>query len=165
MHRLGLERRKFVAVLSAWLGLLACDTSAVGVESCRQIEDARCSAASHCPGTFNITSPAACRRFYRDHCLHGLAIAQDPGAGVVNPCVNKIKLLGWCAEDHGQDKALIQDCRDGCSLDDVDPCGQGDFPKISRTANVCGLIRAPENIPECAFLNPTATTTESDSGS
>ena len=101
---------------SGLLGQSACDTSAVGVESCREIEYARCDAAFDCPTTFKISSPAACRRFYRDHCLHGLDIAVDPGATKVNQCVNAINTLWVCAR--GSESASLQDC--GLSYTGVD---------------------------------------------
>src|SRR5262245_58271632 len=66
----------------AWLG--ACGTEAVGVETCRQIETARCQQAPKCP-EIDLGNPKhrdpdvdACTRFYREACLHGL-VAADPG--------------------------------------------------------------------------------------
>jgi hypothetical protein len=67
----------------AWLG--ACGTDAVGVETCRQIEEARCQQAPKCPD-IDLGNPKhrgpdveACVRFYRDACLHGLETTSDPG--------------------------------------------------------------------------------------
>ena len=139
--------------VTGWFGLSACDTSAVGVESCRQIEYARCNAAVHCPNIYTISDPTACRRFYRDHCLHGLPLAQDPGAAAVNPCVNAINAIATCAEEKGGTTALNQCDRPS------NPTAQ----ELNSTAPVCDLIRDPETISQCSFLNPGATA--GDSGS
>jgi hypothetical protein len=72
-----------VAAGLAWLG--ACGTDAVGVETCRQIETARCQQAVNCP-KIDLGNPKhrdpdvdACIRFYREACLHGLSAPSDPG--------------------------------------------------------------------------------------
>lgn len=125
--------------LWACIGLVACATEAVGVDSCRKIEYARCDAASHCPTTFGAAiNPSACRLFYRDHCLHGLASA-DPGIGKVGDCVRDINLLGECAA--GDETATPSSC---------------DLEFQSLTSDVttaCGLISQPQSIPSCAFLD------------
>ena len=36
-------------VVPATIGVGACGTDAVGIETCRQIEEARCRQAPHCP--------------------------------------------------------------------------------------------------------------------
>ncbi len=135
-------------------GLWACDTSAVGVDSCRQIEYARCSAASHCPSTFKVTSPAACRRFYRDHCLHGLAIPTDPGPALVNPCVNAIDAIRTCLVHDGE-SATVQSCRQNPDLD---------LGKYSKKTTLCALLGDLENINGCTFLNPVTPVVISDAG-
>jgi hypothetical protein len=151
MHENWLDRAKCLAALGAWLGLSACDTSAVGVESCRQIEYARCGAATHCPDMFKITSVDACKRFYRDHCLHGLALDRDPGASNVTPCANAITEIGNCAATGPSGPAtLVQDCEP--TIDNVGGNNQ-----------VCSYIQKPETIAACLFLNPAASTAD-DSG-
>jgi len=141
------QRKQAIAVIlaSIWLGLAACDTGAIGVESCRDIEYARCSAAAHCPSMFALKSQAACRRFYRDHCLHGLPLSQDPGAGQVVPCVNAIKAIGDCA-DKQTEAVLVGDCKDP------------DIPGYDSEITACELLRSPENITQCSFLNPATAT-------
>ncbi len=116
---------------SCWLTLAGCDTGAVGVESCRNIEYARCSAAAHCT-SFGLKSEDSCKRFYRDHCLHGLPLSTDPGANAVNGCVRAINELGSCAAK-SQD-TLASDCGQNSSLE------------------VCELLAIPEAIRECSFL-------------
>src|SRR5512142_368585 len=87
-------------LFGAGLGQIGCATEAAGVDSCRKIEYARCDAAAHCPSIFGALDPAACHRFYRDHCLHGLPVP-DPGLGKVNACVRDVTLLGECAASGG----------------------------------------------------------------
>jgi hypothetical protein len=86
------------------ISVAACGTDAVGIETCRQIEDARCQQAVHCPvatvdGGIDLSLPvhrnspttdiASCIRYYHDACLHGLAVP-DPGAVVANACIAAI---------------------------------------------------------------------------
>jgi hypothetical protein len=95
---------KFLAFGATALGVAAvaaaCGTDAVGVETCRQIETARCQQAPNCPADINLDVPEhrdspktdvdACIRFYRDACLHGLAAAKDPGAVATKACIDAI---------------------------------------------------------------------------
>lgn len=150
MHRPSLKRALATLAAVGLFGVSACDTAAVGVDACRQVEYARCSAASHCPATFHIPSPAACRRFYRDHCLHGLAVGADPGAPEVNKCTEKIGRLGDCARH--SESALLSDCSGVKSLD-------------SKITRVCALLQEPENIKDgCEFLNPNPPAPSLDAG-
>ncbi len=82
----------------AWLLVPACGTDAVGVESCRSIETARCKMAPNC--NVDLSQPVhrgspgtdidACIQFYNDQCLHGLAAQSDPGTIAVNACIGDI---------------------------------------------------------------------------
>jgi hypothetical protein len=82
----------------AALSLVAggCGTDAVGVQACRQIQEARCRQAPACnislepPHHTSGSDVDACIRFYNDACLHGLASAGDPGPIAVNACVAAI---------------------------------------------------------------------------
>ncbi|MEO6574143.1 MAG: hypothetical protein ABIP89_09910 [Polyangiaceae bacterium] len=75
-----------------------CGTDAVGIETCRTIETARCKQAPRCPD-INLNSPVhrdspqtdveACVRFYHDACLHGLSTG-DPGGPATQACVAAI---------------------------------------------------------------------------
>jgi len=143
MRLFGTPTSFFEGLLLASTGILACDTEAVGVDSCRKVEYSRCDAASRCPNTFGAIDPAACRRFYRDHCLHGLP-GPDPGVTKVTECVNMIADLGECAA-RGQDMTLADCSLTGTSVD----------PEI---LTACSLIAQPEKILTCApFLNPPGT--------
>lgn len=76
----------------------ACGNDAVGVEACRQIEEARCKRGPQCGIDMSIPvhrgTPShdvdACIRYYRDACLHGLATDKEPGAVQVQACIDAI---------------------------------------------------------------------------
>jgi hypothetical protein len=92
-----------------WLALLlataavgttqACGTDAVGVDSCTQIEEARCRQAPACaiglepPYHTSGGDVEACIRFYDVACLHGLDVS-DPGPTAVHACVAAIEKDG-----------------------------------------------------------------------
>jgi hypothetical protein len=81
---------------------LACGTDAVGVETCKQIEAARCQKAPLCSmiplGVPPHRDPdvEACIRFYDVACLHGLEVSGDPGAVAVKACVEAINASTDC---------------------------------------------------------------------
>lgn len=116
-----------------------CGTDAVGVEDCRDIEQARCEAGSACldaSGAPLIEDVAACKRFYRDHCLHGLSV-KSPGQATVSACVQVIQAAGRCAKD--------------------DP--NSDLSCTETTSNphrgftlACDVFAHPELADECSFL-------------
>jgi hypothetical protein len=139
-----------IAALPLWacVGLGACATEAVGVDACRQIEYARCDAASKCPNTFGTIKPATCRRFYRDHCLHGLAVGQDPGIAKVRDCVQAIESLGNCVSTKSEAVNFSE-------------CAVSDFYNLSsKTVSACGLLAEPESLSACSFLNPAAASSD-----
>jgi hypothetical protein len=80
--------------------VVACGTDAVGVDACRQIEEARCNQAPNCAAEISLSAPlhpggsagdvAACIRFYDDACQHGLATGVAPGQPAVSACVAAI---------------------------------------------------------------------------
>jgi hypothetical protein len=111
-----------------------CGTSAVGVDDCRDIEQARCRAGKACGIVEDVQ---ACERYYRDHCLHGLATAPPAGASVAS-CVQVIEAAGQCAKLDPE--AALADCEPGV------PEPQ------SGLATACDVIRHPERAAECAFL-------------
>jgi hypothetical protein len=82
--------------LAALTSGVACGTDAIGLDACKQIEDARCHAAAACgvplepPYSTSGTDVDACIRFYDVACLHGLAIGSDPGPTAVRLCVAAI---------------------------------------------------------------------------
>jgi hypothetical protein len=126
-----------------------CGTDAVGVDECRDIEQARCEAGQHCEIFDEVHDDVdACRRFYRDQCLHGLTVVSPtPGRTAVDTCVKAIRSAGQCAVDKG---TLLSSC---------DPA---DVPRpvpgqVLRTA--CDVVLYPEKTLECEFLAPASQVT------
>ena len=82
------------------LGVLAaCGTDAVGVDACRQIQEARCRQAPACnislepPYHSTGSDVDECIRLEDVACLHGLEVA-DPGPIAVSACVTAIQKDG-----------------------------------------------------------------------
>jgi hypothetical protein len=94
-----------VLALAAAPVAAGCGTDAQGVQTCKDIEEARCNAAASCPSV-QITPPYyttgssvdACLRYYDIACLHGLAVS-DPGpsTALVTGCIKAISAKGACA--------------------------------------------------------------------
>ncbi|MBX3186917.1 MAG: hypothetical protein KF819_07880 [Labilithrix sp.] len=99
---------RLLALAATALGVVsavACGTEPVGVESCRQIERARCENARSCGidlsrpvhrGDTPSQDVGACIRYYEDACLHGLVAPADPGAVAVQACVDAINNTPDC---------------------------------------------------------------------
>jgi hypothetical protein len=120
----------FACLLAFYPG---CGTPAVGIDDCRDIEQARCDAAAAC---HTLTDVAACKRFYRDQCLHGLPAAPPPRESV-DECIAVIQNLTTCAKVGGPKAELI----------DCDP------PVPAQDATlVCQVVKAPERAYACSFL-------------
>jgi hypothetical protein len=121
-------------------GLVAgqgCGTEPIAVDGCRKIEEARCELAPRCPN-LKVPDVDACKRFYRDQCLHGLSTASDPGAPAIDRCVEALKVAAQCtAADNG--------------------CVQ---PASSSTpvTSGCQILERPELALDCAFLSAPAST-------
>ena len=122
------------------LSAAGCGTDARGVDDCRDIEQARCSAAKNCGA---VSSVSACQRFYRDQCLHGLPVA-SPGMTQVKACVAVIRSAGLCALEAGTDAPSP-----GCSTPEA----------------ACQVVLKPETSPECAFLAASPNTDAGSGGS
>ncbi|MEZ4374639.1 MAG: hypothetical protein R3B07_27735 [Polyangiaceae bacterium] len=116
-----------------------CSTDAVGITTCREIEDTRCEAAAQC-GIEGAEDVDACKRFYRDHCLHGLALESEPKGSEVRRCKAVIKGAGECA------KAGVTDPTQCTAL-------QGQ-QLASTISNVCDVVLQPEDTAACRFLVP-----------
>lgn len=120
---------------------LGCGTDAVGVEDCKAIEFARCEEAEAC-GT--VEDVEACRRYYRGHCLHGLAVASRPPRDERDACVSAIREAGACARAQGPD-TLLAECTDGAPAD----------PLPGRNVqSTCDVVARPWEVQACNFLNP-----------
>jgi hypothetical protein len=96
IHAMPSARLVSVTLAALSLAAIACGTDAVGIQACRQIQEARCRQAPACniplepPYRTSGSDVDACIRFYNDACLHGLASASDPGPIAVNACVAAI---------------------------------------------------------------------------
>jgi hypothetical protein len=123
-----------------------CGTDAKGVDDCRDIEEARCSAAPSCGLLSDVDE---CKRFYRDQCLHGLAVS-PPSGSVLKSCVATITNAGLCAM--GDAGTELSDCT----------------PPVSSSApgaeTACDIVNNPEKAVECSFLAPGADAGSADSG-
>ncbi len=123
-----------------------CGTPAVGIDDCRDIEQARCRASAACG---LISDVDACERYYRDHCLHGLPV-KPPAGDSVPTCVEVIAAAGRCAE-----------ADPNIELVDCDPAVA--TPKAGFT-RACDVVVHPERTPECAFLSELPEEEEPGSG-
>jgi hypothetical protein len=128
----------------------SCGTSAVGVDDCRDIEQARCRASTVCldaDGAPLIEDVGACERYYRDHCLHGLA-AKPPAGASVSACVQVIDAAGQCAQS--DPASTLADC----------PVTDR-RPGLTRA---CDVVTHPERTTECAFLLDTPDVSDGTAG-
>ncbi len=107
------------------------------------IQNARCEAGAPCE---IISDVAACKRFSRDNCLHGLASLDVPSTDLLNACTDTIRLAGDCrAEGHTE----LVDCPTP--------------PSSSTTLTlVCDVIQKPQATVECDFLNGLPPTTDGE---
>jgi hypothetical protein len=151
-----------VACAVIWTGVVfsACDTDAVGVEDCRDIERARCEAARFCDLRIQSDEDVeACKRFARDNCLHGLEVDDTPSSTDLSRCVDVIQAAGACAQESGAE-ALVSDCV---------PRTQG-LQRVNGLYGACEVVATPEVAPQCQFLvaeppeEPDAGSSEPDAG-
>jgi hypothetical protein len=117
-----------------------CEPRATGVDDCRELEHARCDAAAQCG---DITDVDACKRFYRDHCAHGLPLEEEPAGSDVEACRLAIVAAGECAEEQGSTIEAAS-----CADPDL---SAGSDPRVSLA---CDVVHHPELVPACAFLTP-----------
>lgn len=140
--------------LTAAAGWLAagCGTDAVGVDECRDIEQARCEAAPACQGEqFDV---GACRLFYRDHCLHGMRVESAPSQRSVDLCVARIQQAAACARSTGAETPI-----ESCPAEEQPGGKEGD-----EVLTACGAVAAPERLTDCAFLVPLPVVPPPDAG-
>ncbi|NUO49939.1 MAG: hypothetical protein HOV80_13880 [Polyangiaceae bacterium] len=134
MPKLPVFARRALCAVSVFGGGLfltyGCGTDAVGVDACRQIEEARCDAAPACTGdqfTFGIRTEEQvrnCKALYRDQCLHGIENAggsdedevDEPSDGNVDKCIKAIKATANCKRKqpdvNGDTVTTMADCPD-----------------------------------------------------
>lgn len=124
------------STLAAFALAAGCGSDATGVDECRDIEEARCEAGKPCGLVEDVE---ACKRFYRDQCLHGLASGEKPGKPVVDECVAAIQRAGACRQAGHE---LLSEC-------DTDPQLVTEGTSLTK---VCDVVKKPEKIIECDFL-------------
>jgi hypothetical protein len=113
----------------------ACGTKAEGISECREIEQARCSAATAC----GFPDADGCQRYYRDHCLHGLSVSGISQVQV-DSCAQELERAGSCAIAQGGTTA---------------PSACAEPVVLAATAStVCDVVERPETASACAFLAP-----------
>lgn len=137
--------RKQVACLLLGAGVasaVGCSNRAVAIAECRELEAARCEAGAAC-GT--IEDVEGCKRFYRDHCLHGIAGAEPPTSQEQHACVSAIEQAGACAEDDPEQR--LASCGDA-------GLGGAGGASTPGSATVCDFVAAPWKWPVCDYLNP-----------
>jgi hypothetical protein len=130
--------RAFSVALPFVVAAASCGPEPVGVDACRSIESARCEVAAPCGIR---TSVDDCKRFYRDQCLHGLALKEAPARPVIDQCVLAIRTAGACADTNPE--MPVGDC----------PDAPGAAPGATL-ANVCDVVLTPEKSAPCSFLQP-----------
>jgi hypothetical protein len=132
-------RLRLCALLAPFF-LMACNTKAVAIQECRDIEEARCEASVPC-GVIEEEEVDACKRFYRDQCLHGISGPKAPTGEEQKLCLELIN-------DAKSDAATSMG---GASQDD-------------GYTRACKTVSTPWEEPECAFLRPAGPGGESGDG-
>lgn len=120
--------RRTAGLLLTLFTLFGCSTDAVGVNECRDVEYARCEASVAC-GVISADEVDDCKRFYRDHCLHGMKGDEVPTADEHKDCIELIEEAGETA---------------AASL------GMGGAGEPDEAS--CKVIAAPWKSDECAYL-------------
>ncbi|MCC6527510.1 MAG: hypothetical protein IT373_32990 [Polyangiaceae bacterium] len=128
------------AGLAQMLGA-GCSANAVDIEGCRAIEQARCEAILGCPGSSieDEDDVEACKLFYRDQCLFGMATDAPPDEIALDACLTAIAKAGACKATE------LASCSDPPAILNTTPAG----------TTGCGIVAAPEWLADCAFLSPT----------
>ena len=154
MLALGAFTTSIVAVTS-----VACNGSAVGVEACQIIEEARCDAAPKvymaCNKQPNIIVPKIlttpevnnCKILYRDQCRVGIentTAGKDPSKDQANLCVKQIDAAAACGA------GMLAACN-GATVND---------PTMHDPASTSGCYAFvhPEILSECNFIATPPTT-------
>ncbi len=135
-----------------------CGPSAVGVEACRRIEDARCDAAASCGMAKDQI--ADCKLFYQDQCLHGIEnTAHRPTEAELSACIASVKATAACAD--GGVKTMSA-CADAPVLDEakgVAPCDV--LLSAAHQLTACAFADAPD---DAGTTTTSSTTTTGGTG-
>ena len=125
--------------------LTSCGSDAIGIESCRDIEAARCNAAASCG--MSAQEVIDCKNFYHDQCLHGIENnivndGGDPPQAETNGCVAEIGKLQACIAGGGKTMA---DCTAVTLTVGIDPA-------VSKKDPCEVLMHEPEDLSACSFI-------------
>jgi hypothetical protein len=132
-----------LAVVTFSLSVPSCGTDAVGVDACRQIENARCQASVACG--FTAADVTSCVSFYHDQCLHGLENATaEPAQTNIDLCIAALDAVGTCA---AQGDLTMADCTPPVTLN---PALDGGLIDTETPCQV--LQHEPEDLNDCAFI-------------
>jgi hypothetical protein len=127
--------------------VVGCNTGAVAIQQCREIEYERCEASVPCE-LGNISTDddvAACKRFYKNQCLHGIAGDEVPTAKAQKDCVDTIKAAAVCAAKN-QD-GLAESCDGVEATTSINAEG-------GRVKTVCDVVGRPWDLAVCDYLLP-----------
>lgn len=134
-----------LAVSCLALVLWHCGSSATGVEACRTLEARKCELVVGCPGATvaDAGDVEACKLFYRDQCLHGMADGADPDDAAVNGCLAALDKAATCRA------TKLSACTGAPPL-----AAGADATKLTG----CDALLATESLAACSFLGPVAGT-------
>ena len=154
---------------------VACNGSAVGVEACQIIEEARCDAAPQVykachtqisvPKILTTTEVNNCKILYRDQCRVGIEnnTITDPGKPQANDCVAQVKAAAACGT------GMLATCS-GVTVNDptandpavTDGCFAFVHPEI---LSKCHFVQTPPTTSATSTTATTSATTGSGGGS
>jgi hypothetical protein len=141
-----------LAIGGAALVMWQCSNGATGVEACRKIENKKCELALGCANAPRVADEGdvtACKLFYRDQCLLGMADSADPTEVQTDACLAALDAAGGCKG------GALAKCAAAPKL------VTGADPKL---LSGCDVILANEKLADCAFLQPPPGTTTSAGG-
>ena len=151
MRRLLRARGLVPAALVGLVLIAGCNTGAIAIKQCREIENARCEASAAC-GV--IDDVAACQRFYRDQCLHGIAGPKEPTADTEKRCVDMIEGAGECAQSDPNLSSVPCFSTPESGAGGMGGTSSSGPSLPDSSPDVCSVIANPWDFPPCAFLNP-----------
>ncbi|MBM4373660.1 MAG: hypothetical protein FJ095_01135 [Deltaproteobacteria bacterium] len=139
------------------LGLLSvplwhCDSGATGIDACRAIELEKCELVRGCVGVTIATDAdvEACKLYYRDQCLNGIADAADPNSAQVDGCLAALAAAAACKVEPLSSCVAAPELAAGVDA--------------TKTTG-CEAMLATESLEACDFLRPPPASSSSASSS
>jgi len=146
--------------------LAHCGSDAVGIDACRQIEEARCEAARTCglprtgtpPGSVTDEQVESCKLFYRDQCLHGIQNDQtETTEADTQQCVAAVNAATACAQSGAADMSACPGAPLATGADPaVAPCTI--ITSAVEKLAACAFVVRP-NVPDAGTTTPDASAT------